>query len=182
MVVASRYPEVIKIVRHALGAPSLRVYASDDLVGLEWASALTSILAVAVGFARGVGLGAGVLAAFVTRAVHEAARIAQAAGAEERTFLGLGGFGDLLAATSEHARPEIRLGEAVAGGTSVQEAMKSVGQRIEAIELAPRVAAFAAKHKVNAPIFTSVAHAIFSQRPPEELVRDLMMGPIVGPA
>src|SRR5205823_5900769 len=88
MVVASRYPEVIKVVRHALGAPSLRIYASDDLVGLEWASALTSILA----------------------------------------------------------------------------------------------AAFAAKHKVNAPIFTSIAHGILAQRPPEELVRDLMMGPIVGPA
>jgi glycerol-3-phosphate dehydrogenase (NAD(P)+) len=182
MVVASRYGEVVKVVRHALGTPSLRIYASEDLTGLEWASALTSILAVAVGFARAVGLGAGVLAAFVTRGVHEAARIAQAAGAEERTFLGLGGFGDLLAATSEDARPEIRLGEAVARGTSVEEANKSIGQRVEAIDLAPRVAEFAARHKVNAPIFTSIAHAIFAHRPPEELVRDLMMGPIVGPA
>lgn len=182
MVVGSRYPEVIKVVRHALGAASLRIYATEDLTGLEWASALTSILAVAVGFARGVGLGAGVLAAFVTRGVHEAARIAAAAGAEERTFLGLGGFGDLLAATNEDARPEIRFGEAVARGAAVQDAMKTIGQRVEAIDLAPRVAAFAAKHRINAPIFTSIAHAIFAQRPPAELVRDLMMGPIVGPA
>jgi len=182
MVVASRFPEVIKVVRRALGAPSLRVYASDDLVGLEWASALTSILAVAVGFARQLGFGAGVLAAFVTRAVHEGARIAMVAGAEERTFLGLGGFGDLLAATNEEARPEIRLGEALARGTPLDEAMKSIGQRIEAIELAPRVAAIAVKQRVAAPIFTAIAHAIFSRRPPQELVRDLMMGPIVGPA
>jgi glycerol-3-phosphate dehydrogenase (NAD(P)+) len=179
MVVGSRYPEVIKSVRHALGAPSVRIYATEDLTGLEWASALTSILAVAVGFARGVGLGAGVLAAFVTRGVHEAARIAVAAGAEERTFLGLGGFGDLLAATNEESRPEIRLGESVARGTPVQDALASLGQRVEAIDLAPRVAAFAAKTKVIAPIFTSVAHAIFAQRPPQDLVRDLMMGPIL---
>ena len=176
MVVASHYPEVIALVRHALGTSSLRIYSTEDLTGLEWASALTGILAVAVGFARGVGLGAGVTAAFVTRAVHEAARIAVAAGAEERTFLGLGGFGDLLASIAEEARPEVRLGEAVARGTSVEEAIAALGQRIEAIELAPRVAAFALQRKVNAPIFTAVAHGILSRRPAEEMVRELMTG------
>ena len=182
MVVGTRFPEVARVVRGALAGASLRIYSTDDLTGLEWASALTGILAVAVGFARGVGLGAGVLSAFVTRAVHEAARIAVAAGGEERTLLGLGGFGDLLAAIAEDARPEIRLGEAVARGASLEDAQASIGQRIEGLELAPRVAAFAAKHRVNAPIFTSVAHAIFSRRPAEELVRELMMGPITSPA
>ena len=182
IVVASRYAEVVRAVRGALGGRALRIYSIEDLTGLEWASALTSITAVAVGFARGVGLGAGVLAAFVTRAVHEAARIAAAAGAEERTFLGLGGFGDLLAAIAEDARPEIRFGEAVARGATVEDALASLGQRVEAIELAPRVAAFAAKHRVAAPIFTAVAHGIFARKPAEELVAELMMGPLTGPA
>ncbi|MEO7094630.1 MAG: NAD(P)-binding domain-containing protein [Polyangiales bacterium] len=182
MVVGSRYPEVIKVVKGALATPSLRLYSTDDLIGLEWASALTGILAVAVGFARGVGLGAGILSAFVTRGVHEAARIGAAAGAEERTFLGLGGFGDLLAAIAEESRPEIRLGEAVARGVAVEQAIADVGQRIEAIELAPRVAAFATRHRVMAPIFTSVAHGIFARRPAAELVAELMMGPITSPA
>jgi glycerol-3-phosphate dehydrogenase (NAD(P)+) len=182
MVVGSRYPEVVRAVKSALSHPGLRLYATDDLTGLEWASALTGVLAVAVGFARGVGLGAGILSAFVTRGVHEAARIGVAAGAEERTFLGLGGFGDLLAAIAEDSRPEIRLGEAVARGVSVEQALQSVGQRIEAIELAPRVAAFAARQRVAAPIFTSVAHGIFARRPAEEIVRELMMGPITSPA
>ncbi len=182
IVVASRYPDVIHVVRDAFGAPSLRIYATDDLTGLEWASALTGILAVAVGFARGVGLGAGLVSAFVTRAVHEAARIGHAAGAEERTFFGLSGFGDLLAAIAEESRPEVRLGESVARGGSVDDAIAGAGQRIEAIELAPRVAAFAKKHHVSAPIFTTIAHGIFARRPAAELVQDLMLGPITGPA
>lgn len=63
-VVGSHFPEVFEAMRAAFGSPTFRLYTTSDLVGLEWASALTGILAVAVGYARGIGLGAGVVAAF----------------------------------------------------------------------------------------------------------------------
>ena len=182
LVVASRFAEVIAAVRSALGGPSLRIYATEDLIGLEWASALTGILAVAVGYARGVGVGAGLVAAFVTRGLHEAARVAAAAGADERTFYGLAGFGDLLAAIAEEARPEIRLGEALARGETLDRALSVLGQRIEAIELAPKIAAFATHHRVSAPILQAVANGIFAQRPSQEILQALMSAPITGPA
>jgi glycerol-3-phosphate dehydrogenase (NAD(P)+) len=182
MVVASRYPDVIAAVRAAFSAPSLRLYSTDDLVGLEWASALTGVLAVAVGYARGVGLGGGLISAFVTRGVHEAARVAGAAGAEERTFTGLGGFGDILATLAEEARPEVRLGEAIARGETIERALTAIGQRIEAIELAPKVAQFAKHHRVESPILQAVAHGILAQKPPQDLVQQLMTAPLIGNA
>ncbi|HEY3449347.1 MAG TPA: NAD(P)-binding domain-containing protein, partial [Myxococcales bacterium] len=93
MVAASRYPEVLEAVQHALGGPTLRVSETDDLVGLEWASALVGALLVGLGFARGVGLSPGLLAGLMTRGMHEAAGIGVAAGGHESTFFGLAGFG-----------------------------------------------------------------------------------------
>lgn len=182
MVAASRYPEVLEEVRQNLAGASVRIYTTDDLLGLEWASALMSILGIAVGFARGAGVAAGLASAFAIRGVHESARVAIAAGAQERTFLGLGGFGDLLAAMSQNARPEVRLGEALAKGATIDEAVKALGQRIEAIELAPRIAEFAARHQVAAPILTTVAEGILGQKAAPELVQRLMSAPISGQA
>lgn len=160
LVVGSRYPEVVAATERALASPSVRVYATDDLLGLEWASALTGLLAVAVGFAKGSGVGAGLVSAFMTRGIHECARIAAAAGAEERTFLGLAGFGDLFASIGEEARPEIRLGEALARGEAIFDVLASIGQRIEAVELAPKIAAFASMRRVDAPIATAIANGL----------------------
>lgn len=178
MAVASHYPEVIEEVRGTLGGSNLRIYPSDDLVGLEWAAALVSILAIAMGFARGTGVGAGLIAGFATRGVHECARVGVAAGAVERTFLGLAGFGDLLAAMSQQNRPEVRLGESLARGESMETALAKLGQRIEAVELAPRIAAFAERHCVQAPILTNISRAILQSHPVDELVAALMTAPM----
>ena len=105
MVCGSRYPEVTDAFHEGFSAPSLRVYRTHDLLGLEWASALVGCLAICVGYARGVGLGPGLLAAVITRAVEEGARLASAAGGEERTLLGLAGYGDLLASISQNRTP-----------------------------------------------------------------------------
>lgn len=178
MVVASHYPEVIEELRGTLGGSNLRIYTTDDLLGLEWSSALVSILAIAIGFARGAGIGAGLVSAFAIRGVHEAARVGVAAGAVERTFLGLGGFGDMLAAMSQGNRPEVRLGESLARGESMESALAKLGQRVEAVELAARVAEFAERHKVEAPILTTVARGILGKHPVDDLVQLLMTAPV----
>jgi glycerol-3-phosphate dehydrogenase (NAD(P)+) len=180
LVAASHYPEVLESVKSLLGGTNVRIYTTDDLTGLEWASALVSILAIAMGFARGAGVGAGLVSAFAIRGVHESARIAHAAGAQERTFLGLGGFGDLLAAMSQDARPEVRLGEALAKGASIESVLAELGQRIEAVELAPRVKEFAERHKVAAPIVSTIADGILGRKSVPELLQRLMTAPISG--
>jgi glycerol-3-phosphate dehydrogenase (NAD(P)+) len=174
LVCGSRYPEVCTAVREAFGCVTLRVYATEDLAGLEWASALVGCLAIGVGYARGVGLGPGILAAVMTRAVEEAGRLAAAAGGNERTLLGLAGFGDLLASTEQGERPEVRVGAALAAGKPLAQAIAEAGQRVEAVDLAARIAAWAEASGVRAPIVVALARGVLSGRPTETLVHDLM--------
>jgi glycerol-3-phosphate dehydrogenase (NAD(P)+) len=178
MVCGSRYPEVNAAVTAAFSTKTLRLYTTDDLLGLEWASALVGCLAIGVGYARGVGLGPGLLAAVITRAVEEAARLAAAAGGAERTLLGLAGYGDLLASIAQTERPEVLVGEALAAGKTLAQAIAQVNQRVEAVDLTGRVASWAEAAGVRAPILASLASGMLAGRAPAELVHELMTGPV----
>jgi glycerol-3-phosphate dehydrogenase (NAD(P)+) len=178
MVTGSSYPEVNDALRDAFVGPSLRLYCTDDLRGLEWASALVGCLAIAVGYAQAVGVSGGLIAALISRGVQEAGKIASAAGGEERTLLGLAGYGDLLASVEQKERPEILLGAALAKGRSLVEATRDAKLRVEAVELIPRVLAWAAHHGVSVPVFTALANGVLGSRAPELIVRDLMTAPV----
>ena len=177
LVCGSYYPEVNRAVIAALGSPSLRVYASSDLIGVEWASALVGCLAIGIGYAQGAKVSPGLVAALISRGVGEAARIAAAAGGDERTLLGLAGYGDLLASIEQEDRPEVRFGHALASGKSVSEATAQANERIEAVDLLPRIAAWNKIHNVQAPIFGALADGVLSLRPPQSIVEELMATP-----
>jgi glycerol-3-phosphate dehydrogenase (NAD(P)+) len=176
MVCGSRYPEVVAALRQTFASPTLQLSATADLLGLEWASALVGCLAICVGYARGAGLGPGLLAAVITRAVEEASRLAAAAGGADRTLLGLAGYGDLLASIAQTERPEVLVGEALAKGKTLEQAIADAKQRVEALDLAGRVVAWSEAHGVRAPIFTALARSVLSGRPADALVRELMAG------
>jgi glycerol-3-phosphate dehydrogenase (NAD(P)+) len=164
IVVGSYYPEVNALVSKSFSGPWLRVYSTNDLRGLEWASAMVGCMAVGVGFTEAAGAGPGLLAALISRAVHDAGRIAVLAGAEEQTIYGLGGYGDLLASIRQSGRPEVVLGRALAAGKSVPQAIEEAKLRVEAVALIPRIVAFA-KHKgVQAPAFEGLARMLEGER------------------
>jgi glycerol-3-phosphate dehydrogenase (NAD(P)+) len=171
MVCGSRFPEVTKAVTAAFQSNWLRVFSTPDLRGLEWASALVGCLAIGVGFAEQAGAGPGLLAALIARSVDEAALIAAAAGAEERTMLGLGGYGDLLASIALDDRPEVVIGRALAQGRSLEAAVTEARLRVEAIPLVPRVLAFARDRRVPAPSFEALQQILDGQPPAEILSR-----------
>lgn len=160
MVCGSHYPEVTAAVTTAFQHGMLRVFGTPDLRGLEWASALVGCLAIGVGFAEQAGAGPGLLAASISRGVDEAARIAAAVGAEERTMLGLGGYGDLLASIALEDRPEVLLGKALARGRSLEEAIVEARLRVEAITLIPRIVSFARERRVPAATFDALAEML----------------------
>lgn len=178
LVCGSHYPEVNHAVEGAFQSTTMRVYTTEDLRGLEWASALVGCLAIGVGYAQGLGLSPGLSAAIISRSVQEAARIAQAAGGDERTLLGLAGYGDLLACVSQHERPEVALGEALAKGRPLKEALAGARQRVEAVDLVPRVVDWAERAGVRCPIFTALTRGVLAGRPPEQMVHELMTGPV----
>jgi glycerol-3-phosphate dehydrogenase (NAD(P)+) len=178
LVCGSQFPEVCDAVLAAFTHETLRVYTTHDRRGLEWASALVGCLAIGMGYAQGTGASPGLVAALLSRSVHEAGRLAEAAGGEERTLLGLAGYGDLLAATGQDRRPEILLGRALAQGATLDAALASTGQRIEAVDLAPRVVAWADRVGVRAPIFHMLADGVLSSRPMKEIIHEMMTGPL----
>lgn len=169
LVVGSHYPEVTQAISAAMSGPWLRVYSTHDLRGLEWASAMVGCMSIGVGFAKAAGAGPGLLAALISRAVHDAGRLAVLAGAEEQTMYGLGGYGDLLASIGLENRPEVVLGRALGMGKSLEEAKAEASLRIEAVDLIPRVCAFAKKNGVAAPAFEGIARMLEGHRGEEIL-------------
>ncbi len=178
IVVGSRYPEVSECVTATFGSPTLRVYPTSDLRGLEWASALVGCLTVAVGFAQATDTSPGLIAALISRAIGEASRIAAAAGGEEKTLLGLAGYGDLLASITQSERPEVIVGRALGKGKGREEAMKSALLRVEAVELIPRVARWAEVHGVRAPIFRALAAGVTDGKKADSILNELMTLPV----
>lgn len=178
LVAGSRFPEVVEAVTAALGSSTLRIYPTSDLRGLEWASALVGCLTIAVGYAQSMKTSPGLVAALISRAIGEASRIAAAAGGEETTLLGLAGYGDLLASISQSERPEVIVGAALARGKQADEATRAAPLRVEAVDLVPRVAAWAELRGVRAPIFRALAAGVQGSRQAEAILSELMTLPI----
>ncbi len=116
LVAASPFREVAAAVGVALRSPLCRVYTAQDLAGVELAGALVEILAIALGTARGLGLGIGVEALLVARGIAEGGRLAERVGGDVRTFAGLAGVGDLVACAGAADHPGHRRGLALARG------------------------------------------------------------------
>lgn len=178
LVTGSRYPEVSEAVSAALGSQTLRVYPTSDLRGLEWASALVGCLTIAVGYAQAMQMSPGLVAALISRSIGEASRIAAAAGGEERTLLGLAGYGDLLASITQTERPEVIVGTALARGHKPDDAVRAADLRVEAVELIPRVARWAERHGVRAPIFKALSSGVVEGTKADAILQELMTLPV----
>jgi glycerol-3-phosphate dehydrogenase (NAD(P)+) len=178
VVVGSRYPEIVDVATAALASPTLRVYPTNDLRGLEWASALVGCLTIAVGYAQAMKLSPGLIAALIARAIGEASRIAAAAGGDEKTLLGLAGYGDLLASIAQAERPEVLVGQALARGLPPSEAAKAADLRVEAVELIPHVARWADTMGVRTPIFRALASGVVQQKSADAILNELMTLPV----
>jgi glycerol-3-phosphate dehydrogenase (NAD(P)+) len=178
LVAGSRYPEVTSYVTASFGAPTLRVYPTRDMVGLEWASALVGCLTIAVGYAQAVKMSPGLIAALITRSIGEASRIAAAAGGEPSTLLGLSGYGDLLASMTQTERPEVLVGTALGLGKGRDEAVRAAALRTEALELIPRVAHWADKHGVRVPIFRALCAVVTDSVSADKILDSLMAEPM----
>jgi glycerol-3-phosphate dehydrogenase (NAD(P)+) len=178
LVVGSRYPEICDAVTSALGSPTLRMYPTSDLRGLEWASALVGCLTLAIGYAQAMDMSPGLVAALISRSIGEASRLAAAAGGEEKTLLGLAGYGDLLASITQNERPEVIVGRALAKGQSRDEAARKAELRVEALDLIPRVARWAEAQGVRAPIFRALSAGVADGKKADAILQELMTLPI----
>ncbi len=174
LVAASRHETVRQALVTAFHGPSLRVYANDDLIGVEVAGATKNVMAIASGLSDGLQLGLNARAALITRGLAEMTRLGLALGARAETFMGLSGLGDLvLTATGDLSRNR-RVGLLLAQGQSLQQALLSLGHVAEGVPTAHAVLQRAARLGVEMPITQSVVDLLDGRLQPAAAVAQLM--------
>ncbi len=174
LVAASAHASVREMLVHAFHSPSLRVYANEDIVGVEVGGAVKNVLAIATGLCDGLDLGLNARAALVTRGLAEMTRLGVALGARQDTFMGLSGLGDLvLTATGDLSRNR-RVGLLLAQGRTLDEVVASLGHVAEGVYSARTVAHRAAALGVDMPITQAVVDLLDAKMRPAEAVAALM--------
>ncbi|SFB68322.1 glycerol-3-phosphate dehydrogenase (NAD(P)+) [Polaromonas sp. OV174] len=174
LVAASEHAEVRDALVAAFHNASLRVYANDDIVGVEVGGAVKNVLAIATGLCDGLQLGLNARAALITRGLAEMTRLGVALGARAETFTGLSGLGDLvLTATGDLSRNR-KVGLLLAQGKTLAEAVESLGHVAEGVYCARTVAQRAASLGVDMPIAQSVVALLDGRLRPDQAVALLM--------
>ena len=176
VVVASASAVTAQIVQSIMSGDNLRIYTSDDLIGVELGGALKNVIAIASGFCDGLGLGDNTKAALITRGLAEMARLGVCMGAKEYTFSGLAGIGDLVVTcTSQHSRNH-RFGEKVGSGTPVNQALSEVGT-VEGYYAAELAYSLAKKYKIEMPITEECYAILYENKDVKDVPNDLMRRP-----
>jgi glycerol-3-phosphate dehydrogenase (NAD(P)+) len=174
LVAASVHASVREALVDAFHSPSLRVYANDDVIGVEVGGAVKNVLAIATGLCDGLQLGLNARAALITRGLAEMTRLGLALGAKAETFMGLSGLGDLvLTATGDLSRNR-RVGMALAEGKTLQQAIDALGHVAEGVYSARTVVQRAASLGVDMPIARGVVELLDGRLRPAEAVATLM--------
>jgi glycerol-3-phosphate dehydrogenase (NAD(P)+) len=174
LVAASVHDAVRSALVDAFHSPTLRVYANDDIVGVEVGGAVKNVLAIAAGLCDGLNLGLNARAALITRGLAEMTRMGVALGARAETFMGLSGLGDLvLTATGDLSRNR-RVGLALAQGQALQQAMAALGHVAEGVYSARTVVQRAQGLGVEMPIAQGVLALLDGTIKPAEAVALLM--------
>ena len=174
LVAASAHTEVREALVMAFHGPALRVYANDDAVGVEVGGAVKNVLAIATGLCDGLQLGLNARAALITRGLAEMTRLGVALGARAETFMGLSGLGDLvLTATGDLSRNR-KVGQLLAQGLSLQQAVDSLGHVAEGVYSARTVVQRAGLLGVDMPISEGVVALLDGRLRPDQAVAALM--------
>ncbi|RMA60903.1 glycerol-3-phosphate dehydrogenase (NAD(P)+) [Acidovorax sp. 100] len=174
LVAASPHVQVRDALVSAFHSPSVRVYANEDIVGVEVGGAVKNVLAIATGLCDGLALGLNARAALITRGLAEMTRLGLALGARPDTFMGLSGLGDLvLTATGDLSRNR-RVGMLLAEGKTLPQAVESLGHVAEGVYSARTVAQRAAQLGVDMPITRAVVALLDGQLTPADAVVTLM--------
>ncbi|MCI7472203.1 MAG: NAD(P)H-dependent glycerol-3-phosphate dehydrogenase [Clostridiales bacterium] len=151
-----------------------RVYASDDVVGVELGAALKNVIALCAGISDGMGYGDNTKAALMTRGLTEIARLGVAMGGRRETFAGLSGVGDLIVTcTSMHSRNR-RCGILIGKGMPAEQAVKEIGAVVEGYYAAANARTLAQKVGVEMPITEAAYQVLYEDKDPRQVIMDLM--------
>ncbi|MEO6292834.1 MAG: NAD(P)H-dependent glycerol-3-phosphate dehydrogenase [Burkholderiaceae bacterium] len=174
LVAASEHASVRDALVQAFHSPVLRVYASEDVAGVEIGGAVKNVLAIATGLCDGLSLGLNARAALITRGLAEMTRLGLALGAKTETFMGLSGLGDLVLTSTGDLSRNRKVGLLLAQGNTLEQAVASLGHVAEGVYSARTVSQRALSLGVDMPITQCVVQVLDGTLSPQQAVKLLM--------
>jgi len=174
VVAASPSLDTAKLVQQTFLTPYFRVYASTDLRGVELGGSLKNVIAIAAGISDGIGFGDNTKAALLTRGIVEITRLGVAMGAEQNSFAGLSGIGDLIVTcTSKHSRNRY-VGEQIGKGRKLGEILNEMVMVAEGVTTTKSVYELSKRYNIEMPISTEVYRMLFEDKDPHQATEELM--------
>ncbi|MBN1817013.1 MAG: NAD(P)-dependent glycerol-3-phosphate dehydrogenase [Sedimentisphaerales bacterium] len=171
---ASRSETLARQIQKSFNGEMFRVYTNADLFGVELCGAVKNVIAIAAGIIDGIGLGDNAKAALLSRGLAEIRRLGLAMGAQEHTFAGLSGLGDLVTTCiSPHGRNR-SFGERIGRGMTSEQAQQSIRGIVEGVQTCRGVLALAKKHHIEMPITEAVCEVIHEGKSVPAAIHDLM--------
>lgn len=171
---SSRQGELLQEVQAAISSPTLRLYTSDDLPGVEYGGSLKNIYAIAAGCCDGLRLGDNTKAALLTRALAEMVRVGAALDARPETFYGLSGFGDLVATSYGSWSRNREFGQRIGEGRPVAELLEHRKTVVEGYKTTESFAGLCLERGIDAPILREMNAILFENKRPAAAIAALM--------
>ncbi len=167
----------ISTAQQALHHSAMRLYASDDVLGVELGGAMKNVIAIAAGISDGMQLGTNARAALITRGLAEITRLGVAMGAKAETFMGLAGLGDLVLTCTGPLSRNRRVGLELASGKPLPEIITQLGHVAEGVHAARAAVMLAERHQVPAPIAQAVVQVLEGALSPQGAITALLSRP-----
>jgi glycerol-3-phosphate dehydrogenase (NAD(P)+) len=174
---ASADADAVRAVQEEFRGPFFRLYASDDLVGVEIGGALKNVIAIAAGVVESLDLGHNALAALITRGLAEMSRLACAMGARRETLAGLSGLGDLVLTCTGSLSRNRHVGLELGRGRTADEIVASMRMVAEGVRTTSAALLLGERHGVELPLAAQVAEVLEGRKAPRDAAADLMLRP-----
>ena len=174
VVVASEGDEAAATAQRAFSSAYFRAYTHTDVIGVELGGALKNVMAVATGIAEGLGLGFNARAALVTRGLAEMTRLGSALGAQQSTFAGLAGLGDLVLTCTGSLSRNRAVGVELGKGRKLDDVLRDKETVAEGVVTAQSARELAAREGIEMPIVDTVNRVLFEGQPARSAIAALM--------
>ena len=174
-VIASNDAELRLLVQETLRSDTFRVYANDDMLGVELGGSLKNIYAIIAGLADAMGMGHNTIAMLITRSLTEMARFGVRLGGDAMTFLGLSGVGDLIVTCTSPLSRNFRVGRALGEGKSLSVIFDELGQVAEGVNTVKLVKEKADELGVPMPLCSGLYEIIYNNAPIGHIIASVML-------
>ena len=177
VVVASTDPSATERVQERLKGPAFRLYASDDVPGVEFGGALKNVIAIAAGVVEGLGIGHNAMAALITRGLVEMSRLACAEGSRRETLAGLSGLGDLVLTCTGDLSRNRHVGIELGRGRALADILAKTRMVAEGVRTTRAALELGARHGVELPLAAQMAAVLDGHTSARNAVEALMLRP-----